>query len=188
MSATQLDPKTALIVVDLQRGVVGLPTVHPIKNIIDNTVKLLEAFRIHNLPVVLVRVTGAPSGRTEKSRGPLADRPSDWADLIGELNQQPTDHVVTKQTRGAFMNTDLHDYLQEEGVTQVVIVGVSTGSGVESTARQAHEHGYNVMLAIDAMSDLDEDIHINSVKRIFPGLGETGTTDEIVALLDERKA
>jgi nicotinamidase-related amidase len=91
-------------------------------------------------------------------------------------------------TWGAFMNTDLAVYLLERGVTQVVIAGISTSIGVESTARQAFEHGLNVTLAIDAMSDMNADAHENSVTRIFPRLGETGTTDEIVDLLDTSRA
>lgn len=82
------------------------------------------------------------------------------------------------------MNTDLDDYLKAKGVTEVVLLGVSTSAGVESTARQAYEHGYNVALAIDAMTDTNADAHHNSLTRIFPRLGETGTTQEILALLD----
>jgi nicotinamidase-related amidase len=64
------------------------------------------------------------------------------------------------------------------------VVGVATSAGVESTARQAHELGFNVALAIDAMTDLDADAHHNSVARIFPKLGETGTTRQLIDLLD----
>jgi nicotinamidase-related amidase len=183
MTVTTLDPRTALIVIDLQRGVVGLPAAaHSMETVIGNSVKLLDAFRERGLPVVLVNVAGAPSGRTERAAGGSA-RPDGWDILIPELGRQPSDHLVTKHTRGAFTGTDLEEYLRAEGVTQVVIVGVATGSGVESTARHAHELGFNVTLATDAMTDMNADIHDNSVLRIFPGLGETGTTDEILALL-----
>jgi nicotinamidase-related amidase len=182
MTLTTLDPKTALIVVDLQAGVVALPGVHPIDGIVEKSARLAEAFRTHGLPVVLVNVTGAPSGRTERNRMSSA-RQEGWDVLVPELNQQPSDHTVTKRTRGAFTGTDLDEFLKSNDVTQVVITGVATGSGVESTARHAHELGYNVTLATDAMTDTNADIHENSVTRIFPGLGETGTTDEIIELL-----
>jgi nicotinamidase-related amidase len=110
-----------------------------------------------------------------------------WTELIPELNRQPSDHVVTKRTRGAFTNTDLEQYLKQNGVTQVVITGIATGSGVESTARHAHELGFNVALAIDAMTDMDADIHHNSVTRIFPKMGETGTTRQFLDLLATSK-
>ena len=82
------------------------------------------------------------------------------------------------------MHTDLDARLRELGVTQVVVVGIATSAGVESTARQAYELGYNVTLAVDAMTDMNGDAPANSVARIFPRIGETGTTDEIIALLD----
>jgi nicotinamidase-related amidase len=182
MTISMLDPKPALLVVDLQRGVVGMPTVHPIDGVISNSVALIEAFRARKLPVVLINVDGVPPGRAEQSRAPR-DFPAGWTDLIPELNRQPSDHVVTKRTRGAFTNTDLEQYLKTNGVTQVVITGVATGSGVESTARHAHELGFNVALAIDAMTDTDADIHHNSVTRIFPKMAETGTTQQFLDLL-----
>ena len=80
----------------------------------------------------------------------MGELPSDRADLIPELNRQPGDHAVTKRTWGAFTGTDLDEYLKKLGVTQVVIAGVATSLGVESTARQAHELGFNVTLAVDA--------------------------------------
>jgi nicotinamidase-related amidase len=182
MALTTLDPKTALIVIDLQAGVVALPTAHPMAGVVENSVALAEAFRANGLPVVLVNVTGAPSGRTERSAAGGA-RPEGWDVLIPELNQQPSDHLVTKQTRGAFTGTDLEQYLRDNGVTQVVVTGVATGSGVESTARHAHELGFNVTLATDAMTDMNADVHENSVAQIFPGIGETGTTREVLDLL-----
>jgi nicotinamidase-related amidase len=114
--------------------------------------------------------------------------PDGWSDLIPQLNTQPTDILVTKHTRGAFTNTGLEQRLRDLGVTQVVIVGVATGSGVESTARHAHELGFNVTLAVDAMTDLNQEIHDNSVTRIFPGVGETGTTAQILELLASARA
>ena len=83
---------------------------------------------------------------------------------------------MTKRTWGAFTNTGLREYLEKLGVTQAVIAGISTSAGVESTARFAHELGFNVSLAVDAMTDTSLDAHTNSVTRIFPRLGETGTT------------
>jgi nicotinamidase-related amidase len=182
MPISTLDPKTALLVVDLQKGIVGLPTVHPIDGVIRNNVALLDAFRERQFPVVLINVDGVPPGRAEQSRS-TRDFPAGWTDLIPELKRQPSDHLVTKRTRGAFTHTDLEKYLRDNGVTQVVITGVSTGSGVESTARHAHEFGFNVAMVIDAMTDTDADIHHNSVTRIFPKMSETGTTQEILDLL-----
>ncbi len=187
MALTTLDPKTALIVIDLQKGIVALPAVHPMADVIKKAGALTDAFRKHGLPIVLVNVAGGAPGRTEQVRN-LAGLPADWAELIPELNRQPDDHTVTKKTWGAFTNTDLDAYLKAQGVTQVVIIGVATSIGVESTARYAYEQGFNVAIAIDAMTDMNADAHANSVARIFPKLGETGTTQDIVALLEKRSA
>ena len=182
MTITTLDAKTALLVIDLQKGIVGFPTAHPIGEVVTNAVELLGAFRRRGLPVVLVNVAGGAPGRTAQP-GIGGALPPDWAELIPELDRQPSDHAVTKRTWGAFTNTDLEPYLRQAGVTQVVIAGVATSIGVESTARHAYELGFNVAIAVDAMTDLNFDAHNNSIQRIFPRLGETGTTKEIVALV-----
>ena len=138
-------------------------------------------------PVVLVSVAGTAPGRTEQ---PPRNRtyPEGWTDLLPELNQQPSDIVVTKRTWGAFASTDLEAQLKARGVTQVVITGVATGTGVEATARQAYEAGFNVMLATDAMTDVRPEAHAYSLAYVFPRLGETGTTQEIITLLGTRSA
>jgi nicotinamidase-related amidase len=187
MTVTTIDPKTALIVVDLQKGIAGLPLVHPIADVVANARKLADAFRARHLPVVLVNVTGGAPGRTEQPR-PNIPRSPDWADLVPELGQQPDDILITKTTWGAFPTTDLEKQLRARGVTQVVVSGVSTGTGVEATARQAYEAGFNVTLAIDAMTDMRAEAHAYSIANVFPRLGETGTAADIIALLDKKAA
>ena len=183
MPVTAIDPRTALIVIDLQKGILAMASPNVFAPLVEKTRLLLQAFRSHHLPVVLVNVDGKPSGRTEQNRGPTSF-PAGWTELIPELNQQPSDHLVTKRTAGAFTNTDLEKYLKEKEVTQVVIVGVATSMGVESTARHAHELGFNVTLATDAMADLVPECHTNSISRVFPRMAETGTTEEIIALIE----
>ena len=146
--------------------------------------RLAKAFRAHRLRVVLVHVTGGAPGRNEQPKPPSPA--PDWADLVPELDRQPDDHVVEKKSWGAFAHTGLEEYLKAQGVTQVVVAGIATAIGVESTARQAWEAGFNVTLPIDAMTDLNAETHQNSVTRIFPRLGETGTTEDVIALLDLR--
>jgi nicotinamidase-related amidase len=186
MSLTTLDANTALIVIDLQKGVVGFPTVHPIGEVLKHASVLAEAFRRGGLPVVLVNADGQAPGRVEQAFN-IRELPAVWTDLVPELNRQPGDHTVTKRTWGAFTNTGLEEHLKKLGVTQVVIAGVATSAGVESTARHAHELGFNVTLAVDAMTDMSADAHVNSVTRIFPRIGETGTTGEIIDLLENTR-
>lgn len=182
MPLTTLDADAALIVIDLQKGVVGLPTVHPTAEIVDRAARLARAFRKRGLPVVLVNVTGRAPGRTDAGSAKFS-LPPDWSELVPELEQHPHDHLVTKQRWGAFIGTSLDDYLRQRGVTQVFIIGVSTSVGVESTARSAYDHGYNVVLVVDAMTDRDADAHRRSVEKIFPRLGETDTTNNVLKLL-----
>jgi nicotinamidase-related amidase len=112
--------------------------------------------------------------------------PDDFTDILPGLDQRPDDLVVTKRTWGAFASSDLDARLKAAGVTQVVVTGVATGTGVESTARQAYELGYNVTLAIDAMSDRRPEAHAYSIAHVFPRLGETGSTDDVIALLERK--
>jgi nicotinamidase-related amidase len=192
VAITTLDPKTALVVIDLQNGVVALPgTPHSTADVVSRTVELADAFRKQQLPVVLVRVSIRPDGsdwvpgRTEQGRrtSPAGATPADADQIIDELAGHPEDIVVTKRNWGAFHGTDLDIQLRRRGITQIVLAGVATSFGVESTARAAHEHGYHVTLATDAMTDLNPDAHTNSIDRIFPRLGERGTTSEVLELL-----
>jgi nicotinamidase-related amidase len=188
MPLTTLDPNTALIVIDLQKGIVTGNFIHPIGEVIDRTRALIEVFRAKNLPVVLVNVAGRPTGRTEQGPRSNLTFSDGWTDLLPELNQQPSDIVVTKRSWGAFATTDIEHQLKTRGVTQVVVTGVATSVGVESTARQAYELGFNVTLALDAMTDMREEAHEYSIRNVFPRLGETVSTQEIISLLETRSS
>jgi nicotinamidase-related amidase len=182
MPLTKLDTTAALIVIDLQKGIVGIPTAHPISEIVERSARLARAFRERGLPVVLVNVTAVAPGRTEAGRRHFSF-PPDFAELVPELEQHPDDHLVSKQRVGAFIGTSLDSYLRQHGVTQIFLTGVATGSGVESTARSAYDYGYNVVLVVDAMTDRSADTHRYCVETVFPKLGETDTTDKVLKLL-----
>jgi len=183
MAITTLDAKTALIVIDLQEGIVALPVVHEPQPVIDRCARLASAFREKDLPVVLVNVAGGAPGRNEQPRHE-GELPANWATLVPAMTPQHNDLTITKKTWGAFHDTALHDELQKRGITQVVICGIATSIGVESTAREAYASGYNVTLAVDAMTDLNSDTHENSIKRVFPRLGETGSYNDVIAKLN----
>jgi nicotinamidase-related amidase len=188
MPLTTLDPNTALIVIDLQKGIVSGTFMHPIGEVIDRTRALIDVFRAKNLPVVLVNVAGRAPGRTEQGPRGGPTFAEGWTDLLPQLNQQPSDIVVTKRSWGAFATTDLEARLKSRGVTQVIVTGVATSVGVEATARQAYEQGFNVTTALDAMTDMREEAHEYSTKNVFPRLGETGPTEEIISLLQRRSS
>jgi nicotinamidase-related amidase len=192
---TTLDERTALVVVDLQNGVLARPAA-PLTaaEVIGRVTELANAFRANGLPVVLIRFTAAADGsdatpgRTDMSghaRGPM---PDGWDEIVDDLTGHPEDIVVTKRNWGSFHGTDLDVHLRRRGITQIVLTGVATSIGVESTARAAHEHGYHVTIPTDAMTDLNADAHNHSIQRIFPMLGETGTTEEVIELLTKTRA
>jgi nicotinamidase-related amidase len=183
MPITQLDPQAALIVIDLQKGIVAIPPAQTAQEIVAKSVQLIQAFRQRNLPVVLVNVVAAAPGRTGQPRRNF-EFPPDWAELVPELNAQPSDILVSKRSFGAFLTTNLQEQLKAHGVTQIFLCGIATSAGVESTARSAYDLGYNVVFVTDAMTDRDPETHIFCTEKIFPRLGETGATAEVLQLLE----
>ena len=183
MTITALDPRTAFVAVDLQAGILSLPIVHPAEEVVARAAGLAGAFRRRGRPVVLVNVASGPRTRADQP-GWVGEFPPEFMAFAPELERAPSDHVVTKRSWGAFTNTGLEAWLRTEGVTQIVLAGVATSIGVESTARQAQELGLNVAFAMDAMSDMSAEAHANSLNRIFPRIGETGATSELLRLLE----
>ncbi|HEY5226289.1 MAG TPA: isochorismatase family protein [Methylovirgula sp.] len=184
MSLTQIDRMAALVVIDLQKGIVGLPAVHPGSEIVGRAAQLARAFREKGLPVVLVNVAGRAPGRTETQFN--FSPPADWTELVPELDRQPGDYTVTKFNVGAFYGTALEMILRRSGATQIVLAGIATSAGVEATARAAYDHDFNVVTVIDAMTDRDAEMHRHCIEKVFPRLGETATTDEVLRHFQER--
>ena len=175
-----LDQNAALVVIDLQKGIVSVSLAHPASDIVAQASRLAHAFREQHQPVVLVNVSGRAPGRSYHFQ-------RIGASLFPELHRQPSDYLVTKQRVGAFIGTSLDQYLRQRGVTQVVLAGVATSVGVESTGRSAYDLGYNVAFVVDAMTDLNAEAHRHSVERVFPRFGETANTAEVLALLWQRR-
>ncbi|OCK58379.1 isochorismatase family protein [Bradyrhizobium sp. LMTR 3] len=182
MPLSQLDKQPVLIVIDLQKGNVSLPMARPTKEITDRSASLARAFRHRGFPVVLVNVAGGAPGRTDTMGN--FDPPADWAELVEELSQHTNDHVITKPRWGAFYDSGLEQLLKRLCVTQVFLCGIATSIGAESTARQAHEHSYHVVLVEDAMTDPASEAHHHSVRNIFPRLGEVTDTAAVLAALN----
>jgi nicotinamidase-related amidase len=183
MPITTLDPKTALIVIDLQAGSVGVDMApHAPADVVARTAQLADAFRSHGLPVVLVNVAGAPGVRSDHNpEGTPFAMPEQALPIVPELGE--ADKLITKRTPGAFTGTDLEAYLRDQGVTHVVVTGVATSDGVAATVQQAFELGFHVTVPIDAMTDPNPDRHEFSVTHHFPQRAETGSTEDLVKLL-----
>jgi|SRR5208282_2625806 len=188
MSLSPIDLQhTALVLIDLQRGVVGRTTApRSPAVVVRNAAKLAERFRAACAPVVLVRVAFSPDGLDilhpevdqPMPRGPL---PPDWTELAPELGTHPTDLLITKRQWGAFYGTELDLQLRRRGVNKIVLGGIATNIGVESTARAAFELGYHQVFPEDAMAALNEEGHSASIRQIFPRLGQVRSTEEVLA-------
>lgn len=189
---TTIDTNTALVLIDLQKGVTSMVKDQPIAEVIEKAAQLVTAFRAAELPIVIVNVnpTGASFTkiRTQLSltiKGPQAALAPDFLEVIPEIKTTKEDIFITKKAWSAFCKTTLHEELQNRNISQIVLAGVSTSIGVEGTARDASEYGYNIAFAIDTMLDRVPDAHAHSIKNIFPRIGELGTAAEIIEKLQK---
>lgn len=184
MTLAPLDPVTALLCVDLQVATANIPSASDMTAVVANNARLVGAFRQHQLPVALIRadLNNPPVGRTTYDR-PRPAVPQAALELVPEVMSAPGDIVITRSGWSAFAGTDLHEQLQSRRVTEVVIAGLATNFGVESTARAAYDLGYNVVVAVDAVNSPTPDGHELSLKQLIPALGQTGATEEILRLL-----
>ncbi|MGH7655222.1 MAG: hydrolase [Gemmatimonadaceae bacterium] len=190
MPSLKLDPKsTALVLIDLQKGITSHTTApYTGPEVIANGVRLAERFRAAGATIVLVRVNFAADGSDRlqtptDSQFPSAPPAPDWADIVPELGPKAGDIVVTKRQWGAFYGTDLELHLRRRGIQTIVIGGISTNFGVESTARDAWERAYAMVFAEDAMAAMSADAHAFAVTNIFPRMGRVRSTGEILKSL-----
>jgi nicotinamidase-related amidase len=179
--------KTALVVIDLQKGVVGRQTAPYAPDIVvKNAAAIADACRKNGMPVFLVRVAFAADEKD--ALRPVCDMPwiapsrsPDWTEIVPEMGPKPGDFIITKHQWGAFHGTELDLQLRRRGMTTIVLCGISTNIGVESTARFAFEYGYNQVFVEDAMAALSAEEHAVTVTKIFPRIGSVRKTAEIVS-------
>jgi nicotinamidase-related amidase len=185
---TTLDPATALVLIDLQHGITAPPTAHPAEEIVDRCARLADAFRANEKLVAATRVAFARDGgdvvETRTAESPSDGKAvPDYGELRTEVGLSDRDIVVTKHGWSAFYGTELDLELRRRKVTGIVLAGISTSIGVESTARAANERGYEITIVTDAITDTDEGAHLNSLRAIFPRIAELATTEEVLTAL-----
>jgi nicotinamidase-related amidase len=180
---------TALVVIDLQKGIAEDPSLEPYsaQQVIANAAILLQAFRKKGMAVFLVRVELARSIALAPASDlpPLdpLDSPPGFADLVPEMTPLPLDTIITKRQWGAFYGTELDLHLRRRGIRTLVLCGITTDYGVESTARSAYERGYQQVFAEDAMTAASEAQHTMAVDSILKRLGRVRSTRAIVDAL-----
>src|ERR1035438_5529015 len=128
--------KTAIVVIDLQKGISSIPTEpYPSALVIENSAKLLTSARKNNMPVFLVHVT--PSPDLKDSLRPISETSFQrsgfnpgWSEFVPELNIQPGDFLITKHQGGAFYGTELDLQLRRRGIDTIILCGIATNFGV----------------------------------------------------------
>jgi len=180
---------TALVLIDLQQGILPYAKApYDSAAVLANAVPLAAAFRAAKAPVVLVKVGfSADGGDVLKAivdaPNPPGAPPSNWLDDAPELPAQPGDIHILKRQWGAFHGTELDLQLRRRGIRTIVLAGIATSIGVESTARNAWELGYDIVFAEDATSGPDAGTHANSFEKIFPRIGRVRRTADVLAAL-----
>jgi nicotinamidase-related amidase len=190
MPDLSLDPKTtALVLIDLQNGITSRVTApHSSADVVSRAVRLAAAFRAHNSTVVLVRVAFAAddSDRLKMpidAQVPVMTPTAGWSDIVTALGPKAGDILITKHQWGAFYGTELDLQLRRRGIKTIVIGGISTNFGVESTARDAFERAFALVFVEDATSAMSEEGHTFAMKHIFPRLGLVRSTADVLAAM-----
>lgn len=190
MNSLRLDPaKTALVIIDLQKGIVGMPGAapHSAADVMQRSARLAKHLREKGGTVVYVRVNMSdflqlPVDTPMRPPNALTP-PASASELAPEAGFQDGDILITKRHWGAFAGTPLEQELRKRGVDTVVLTGISTNIGVESTARQGTGLGFAFVIVEDACSARDANDHQHSVEKIFPRLGRVRKADEVIAAL-----
>ncbi len=179
----------ALVVIDLQKAIVSRPCMpYDSQTVVSNAKLLADAFRGKDMPVFLVHVVRSADGKDalhppSDNSGWSSPMTPDGTDFVSELGQVPSDFVISKRQWGAFYGTELDLQLRRRSIDTIVLCGISTDIGVESTARNAYELGYGQIFAEDAMSAMSKEEHDHTVQKIFPRIGRVLKTQDIVNLL-----
>jgi len=188
MDKVDIDRKTtALVVIDLQKGVASMGrqlAPYSSESVIQNAKSLAEGFRRNGMLVFLVHVVASQAEMLDV----IADEqpwrsgtpPEGWADFVPELGQKESDIVISKRQWGSFYGTDLELQLRRRGIKTIVLCGISTNYGVESTARFAYEYGFQQIFAEDAMSSMSAEAHNIAVNMVFKRIGRVRKTREIL--------
>lgn len=181
--------RTALVVIDLQKGIVANPALKPrsSEEAIANAAKLVNAFRQYKMPVFLVHVIATKETTLKVISDESLSRPPpppDFAEFVPEIAPMPSDVVITKRQWGAFYGTELDLQLRRRGIDTIVLCGIATDRGVESTARFAYEYGYQQIFVENAMAAMSQEQHNAAVNFIFKWIGRVRRTEEVLEALE----
>jgi nicotinamidase-related amidase len=178
--------RTALVMIDLQNGIVGRQLApYSGQQVVGNCVLLAQEMRNRGAMVVYVRVLlnellQRPSDAGSHAAGATAPQASE---LVAEAGVEASDIVITKRQWGAFYGTELDQLLRRRGIKTLLMAGIATNMGVESTARAAFDCGYELVFAEDAMSTFSADAHHFSCQNQFKLMGRVRSTEHLLQSL-----
>jgi len=187
VSITKIDRDSALVVVDMQKGILAMAPSAEVAGAVGKTAELANTFRELKLPVIWVCSLGLPKGRVEFSL-PATTPPSDFAEFHEDLPVRDGDLKISKRATSAFVSQDLRAHLKDHGTTNVIVAGIALAIGVESTVRDGFDAGYSMTVAIDATIDPMPGRAEAALKFTLPMLCEAGDTAEIVSALRNAQA
>jgi nicotinamidase-related amidase len=183
-----LNPKTtALVLIDLQQAIVARQLApHTSADVVARAAKLASALRdsggtVAYVHVLITDILRLPADKpTQRPSEPF---PPSASELVPEAGFTEGDLLITKRQWGAFYGTNLEQQLRRRGIKTIILGGIATNMGVESTARAAHDQGYELVFAEDAMSSMSTEFHQFPVQNIFPIMGRVRSSDEIITAL-----
>lgn len=189
MEDVKLDlARTALVMIDLQHGIVPRPWApYTGEQVVGNCVLLAQEMRNRGAMVVFVHVllNELVTRQVDAAAAPTAPPPPQASQLVPEAGVEATDIVVAKRSWGAFYGTELDQLLRRRGIKTILLAGIATNMGVESTARAAFDHGYELVFAEDAMTSFSAEAHQFACETMFRRMGKVRST---VHLLDALRA
>lgn len=183
--------RTALVAIDLQKGIVANSTApHASADVVACSRAIADALRAAGGIVVLVTVDFhkgfadalAQPADISSPRSPDGP-PADFAEIVPDLGAHDGDLRIVKRQWGAFYGTELDLQMRRRGIDTIILTGIATHMGVESTARSAWEHGYRLIFAEDAMASFTDMLHAFPIAHVFPRLGHVRKANAIVAAI-----
>lgn len=186
------DPKTtALIIIDLQGGILAMP-LQPYsgEQIIANITKTATALKQAGGTVVAVTVAFAddlsdlPNQAVDQPmQVPAGGLPAEFSALAPEVVALGAQVHITKRNWSAFYGTELDLQLRRRGITTLILTGIATNYGVESTVRDAWQHHYQVLTLEDGCTSLSDEMHSFSITKVMPRISRITSTAQVLEVL-----
>ena len=180
--------KIAIIIIDIQKGIINMNReLNPYSGdkIVENNVKLVNRLRESGCLITFVHVDfldgkDALKPVMDESGDSMNNYPDDFAEFLPELSPNSSDLVITKRQWGAFFGTELDLQLRRRRIDTLLLTGVATSIGVDTTAREAFQRDYQQIFVEDAMTDLTNERHQFVTQKIFPRMGRIRSTADII--------